>query len=396
MVRDEFKKKVSNTTKEEFYRITTQPNADSYLDYGGKKVRFVYMTGMGPKVIRTSRDFCRRMLGQVQYVFRFEDILNLNAQITSEDFERKIIPRPTGTEPNIFQWKGGANCRHYWAELTFGTDNPNDGGYQQPIKNQADRELRKAQLVLPATGQAGLVNPKAQPGRGNRDGAFARQGEELIPTGFIQGLAVFEDKVDAEDFSFENGCGGVVEQVEYMGKEMFQACSYNMKSEGPQKFSADEEKRVLYSPLMIPNKLIPRVDEVTGEKYYVKFSPETIEKMRNKFMIEQRLRETNYEHTDQKFSDMVMVESWIVQGDKDKAYELGFNKNEIPFGTWFAGYKFLETPEGDDLWNNYVKKGKVSGLSVEGNFIMNFSRVKNEDYLLEQIINIIKDIQHDS
>jgi len=57
-----------------------------------------------------------------------------------------------------------------------------------------------------------------------------------------------------------------------------------------------------------------------------------------------------------------------------------------------VGYKILDTPEGDTLWNDYIKTGKVRGLSAEGEFLMKFSRQKTDEYLLEQIINIIQQI----
>jgi phage head maturation protease len=57
-----------------------------------------------------------------------------------------------------------------------------------------------------------------------------------------------------------------------------------------------------------------------------------------------------------------------------------------------GGFKVLDTPEGDNIWNNYIKTGKVKGFSVEGNFLMNFSRQKTDEYLLDEIINIIKQI----
>jgi hypothetical protein len=159
-----------------------------------------------------------------------------------------------------------------------------------------------------------------------------------------------------------------------------------------QKFATNDEKRMIYTPLMIPNILIPRMDETTKERYFVKFTPESIERIAQKFLIELRNRETNYEHTEKKFQDVVMVESWIVTGDKDKAYELGFTKEQIPVGTWFAGYKVLDTPEGDEVWK-YIKSGKVKGASVEGDFLLKFSRQKNDEYLLEQVINILKEIK---
>ena len=153
-----------------------------------------------------------------------------------------------------------------------------------------------------------------------------------------------------------------------------------------QVFKADNDQRMIYTPLMIPNILIPRIDEANNnERYYVRFKPEVIEKIRNKFMIEGRLRATNYEHTDHKFNDIVMVESWIVQGPNDKAYELGFTKEQVPVGTWMGGYKVLETPEGNTMWNDYIKTGKVRGASVEGEFLMHFSNKFKEHSLFGKI-----------
>jgi hypothetical protein len=143
---------------------------------------------------------------------------------------------------------------------------------------------------------------------------------------------------------------------------------------------------------MIPNILIPRLDEDTNEKYFVKFTPSVIEKIQNLYMIEKRLDQTNYEHTDKKIESVVMVESWLVSGPSDKAYQLGFSREDLPDGTWMGGFKVLDTEEGNNIWNYYIKTGKVKGFSVEGNFLMNFSRVKRDEYLLDEIINIIKQI----
>jgi hypothetical protein len=109
-------------------------------------------------------------------------------------------------------------------------------------------------------------------------------------------------------------------------------------------------------------------------------------------MIEQRLRETNYEHSNKKFNDIVMVESWIVETDNDKAYSLGFTKEQIPMGSWMAAFKILENEEGNLIWKDYIKNGKEKGASVEGNFILNFSRENSDEYLLGTIINILKSI----
>jgi hypothetical protein len=149
---------------------------------------------------------------------------------------------------------------------------------------------------------------------------------------------------------------------------------------------------MIYTPLMIPNLLIPRVGE-DGERYFVKFTPKAVETIQRKFMIQQRTNKTNLEHTDIKFESVVMVESWIVNGESDKAYTLGFTREQVPTGTWMGGYKILETPEGDVIWEDLIKTGVVKGVSVEGNFILNFSRNQQDEYLLTQIINILKKIR---
>lgn len=47
-------------------------------------------------------------------------------------------------------------------------------------------------------------------------------------------------------------------------------------------FKADSEKKILYGPFLIPNKLIYRKDEKNGE-YYVRFSGDEIRKIQQKF-----------------------------------------------------------------------------------------------------------------
>jgi|688.fasta_scaffold12100_3 hypothetical protein len=210
---------------------------------------------------------------------------------------------------------------------------------------------------------------------------YIAQGDVLADQGMAEGLAGTAPK------SMPNN--GYYSEETKRKSEVAYIVSQGMSKE---MFKADTEKRMVYSPLMIPNMLIPRMDEVSNEKYYVKFTPQVIEKIQNLYMIEKRMDKTNYEHTEEKMSDVVMVESWLVSGKSDKAYQLGFNRDSIPDGTWMGGFKVLDTKEGDNIWNNFIKTGKVKGFSVEGNFITNFSRLKNDEYLLQEIINILNKI----
>jgi hypothetical protein len=329
-----------------------------------------------------NRDFCNSIEGRYFRRFEIDLLQGLNTQ-----FGHNRQPY------SKWNYKGGPNCNHAWyrviaqgrvvSELgaepglpgTPPMNMPNNGYYSEETK-------RKSEIAY-------IIS---QQNMSKMD--FDLVGD-LTPLGYIQGLPIYDNIDIATDASYAIGCGGIYESVMYEGKQVFQACSYKAqkKEKGDALFRAVLEKKMIYTPLMLPNILIPRLDEITGERYFVKFTPETIEKIQQKFMIEQRMRDTNYEHTDMKFQDLVMVESWIVDGDSDKAYSLGYTPQQIPKGAWMAGYKVLDTDEGNEVWNKYIKTGKVKGASVEGNFLLNFSRSKNDEYLLEQIINILKEIK---
>ena len=126
------------------------------------------------------------------------------------------------------------------------------------------------------------------------------------------------------------------------------------------------EKQMLIGPLMTPNKLIPRVDEETGEEYQVFFSKDTIEKIAYKMMKDGLADSVNIEHDGaNKVNDVYLVETWLVKdAEKDKATLYGFSP---VVGEWYGIYKV----GNGRVWNEYVKTGKVRGFSVEGYFYNN-------------------------
>ena len=126
-------------------------------------------------------------------------------------------------------------------------------------------------------------------------------------------------------------------------------------------FNIDEDKRLVYGPVMIPNKMILRRDE-EGNPFYVYFSKETIRKMAEKFLAQNKLHNTDIEHDDNVVTNNTLVESWVSDDmTHDKSYKLGF---ALPAGTWFAGYRVND----DQLWAD-IKAGVVKGFSLAGNFI---------------------------
>jgi len=137
-----------------------------------------------------------------------------------------------------------------------------------------------------------------------------------------------------------------------------------------------EEQQVVAGPLMIPNKLIYRFDMENGE-YYVYFSEETIKKIAYKWMEKKYTDSANIEHDmSDPLSDVYVVESWLVSDpDRDKS-SIYSNGEKYPKGTWYGMMKI----KNKEIWDNYVKTGKVKGFSVEGFFIdelLNNSQVKD-------------------
>jgi hypothetical protein len=123
-----------------------------------------------------------------------------------------------------------------------------------------------------------------------------------------------------------------------------------------------DEKQMLVGPLMVPNKLIPRLDE-NGEEYMVYFDEETVEQLAYKTMEDKIGDKVNIEHNqNEEVKDVYLAESWIIKDpEKDKSRVYGFN---LPKGTWMGIYKV----NNDKIWDEYVKTGLVKGFSVEGYF----------------------------
>ena len=127
-------------------------------------------------------------------------------------------------------------------------------------------------------------------------------------------------------------------------------------------FAALDEKQMLVGPLMVPNKLIPRIDD-EGNEYYVYFTEETIKKLSYKMMKDKLIDAVNIEHdNNDRVEDAFLVESWLIEdADTDKSRKYGFN---LPNGTWMGMYKI----DNLNIWEDYVKTGLVKGFSIEGFF----------------------------
>ena len=145
----------------------------------------------------------------------------------------------------------------------------------------------------------------------------------------------------------------------------------------------DEEKRMLVSPALIPNKQIFRYDPNTDSEYYVYFSPETVRKASELYLKHNNHHKATYEHKD-RVSGVLTVESWIKEGDSDKSKMYGY---DLPNGTWFVKMKI----ENEDLWNK-IKEGELKGLSIEGYFTNKFEEMQKQQPTPEQILSALNEI----
>jgi len=148
---------------------------------------------------------------------------------------------------------------------------------------------------------------------------------------------------------------------------------------------ANEEKRILTSPVLLPEQDIYR--NFNGEECNVYFTSNTIEQLQQNFFKNQYQKNSTLEHNEI-IEGVFFFESWIVKNpENDKAKELGFN---VPAGTWMMSMKI----DSDEIWNDYIKTGKVKGFSIDSrlgvkkqknnNERMNFSKVK--EAVMKQIL----------
>ena len=150
----------------------------------------------------------------------------------------------------------------------------------------------------------------------------------------------------------------------------------------------DKEKKILMGALLIPNKPIYRNN---GEdEYYIYFSKDTVLKASQMYLTKGNQNNSTLEHQ-HSLSGLSLVESWLVEDEvHDKSRKYGMN---VPIGTWMGAVKV----NNDEVWNDYVKTGKVKGFSIEGYFADKMERPKDsvglsEDKEADNLLDKIKDI----
>ena len=230
-------------------------------------------------------------------------VLNKNLMYRLEDINNMSLSgdnQEFGTY-DIFKYKGSYNCRHAWVQKFFRKETDVEKAKRSAKTNSSWQDV----LGGPRSQQAAQVNPKSR---------TQAEVEAGVPEGTFE-------------FSAVKG-----------------------------------EEKILVGPLMVADKLIPRIDS-DGNKYYVFFDEEGIRNLSYKMLRNKLIDSINIEHDpDRKVSDISLVESWLVEDPKvDKSTLYGY---DLKKGSWMAKYKV----NNQKIWDEYIKTGKVKGFSVEGIF----------------------------
>ena len=137
-----------------------KPQAGSEQDNAVIKVRYAYMPKKTGTADHDSRDFCQRMVGAGDRVWRKEDIAAAS--------QRAVNPGwgPNGADTyDLFLYKGGGSCQHFWERRTYLRRNNKKVGV-----NRARAIIREAGL------------PPMQ----QNDPKVAQRPRDMVNRGFLQ------------------------------------------------------------------------------------------------------------------------------------------------------------------------------------------------------------------
>lgn len=131
----------------------------------------------------------------------------------------------------------------------------------------------------------------------------------------------------------------------------------------------NEEQRIIMGAVMIPDKLVPRIEN--NKPFYVYASRETILNSSMKFARENRNNNIKLTHdTNANTGDVFIFESFVTDENRIPSVK-GFES--LPVGTWFITCKVLS----ETVWNQ-IKEGTFNGFSLEAMFKMNPVTMLNE------------------
>ena len=124
--------------------------------------------------------------------------------------------------------------------------------------------------------------------------------------------------------------------------------------------TVSEEKRLVMGPVLVPNFPMLRKAK-DGTPYYILFEEDTIRQASQLYLKKHNQNNATLEH-ELHLEGVFVAETWLKEDevhDKSVKYNI-----EAPLGSWMVAMKI----ENNEVWEDYVKTGKVKGFSIEGLF----------------------------
>ena len=185
----------------------------------------------------------------------------------------------------------------------------------------------------------------------------------------INNLPLYELLFDDTDNNNTLGCSKISLVESPAVEEFFLKFSKDEQEKEHKSFYfKDDSKHIVTGIAMRADYPIYRNQD--GQEFYVQFSKDTIDKMMQKFMKEQRLFDISLDHN-QDVRDCYLIESFIINKER------GICPNEfsdVEDGSWIISVKI----ENQDVWNK-ICSGEVKGFSIETEMIANaFSNQKQK------------------
>lgn len=215
----------------------------------------------------------------------------------------------------VTRWHGGPHCRHYFEQV---------------------------RVFRSASGKANVINE----GRVNDTNSNSPMYEA--------GIEMADRPLDG----FKNA------QTKAIADRWYAIQQAKKRGFSEMHFAVQDEEYIVTGPAMRAGNLIPRKDEETGEIFHVYFSADTIKKIAEKFLEQNKQNQTDINHSMVPDTENTLIESWIVvDPELDKSKALGFNAAP---GDWYVSYKI----NNKETWAK-IKAGEINGFSVAGQFIEN-------------------------
>ena len=183
----------------------------------------------------------------------------------------------------------------------------------------------------------------------------------------INNLPLYELMFDDNDSTL--GCSKISLVEEPAVEEFFLKFSKDVEEKEHKSFYFKDDSRHIVTGIAMRADY-PSYRNQDGQEFYVQFSKDTIEKMMQKFMKEQRLFDISLDHK-QDIKDCYLIESFIINKER------GICPNEfldVEDGSWIISVK-IENP---DVWDK-ICSGEVKGFSIETEMIASaFSNQKQK------------------